>query len=94
MISVLRLLCDEIGPGDYLRYGREEDLSPTSEPRPIVVWNCTKRCNLNCIHCYADADAQSFDAEMTTDEGRAFIRQLAEFGVLLATISPVLWRIV
>lgn len=87
MISVSRLLCDEIGPGDYLRYGREEDPSPTSEPRPIVVWNCTKRCNLNCIHCYADADARSFDAEMTTDEGRAFIRQLAEFGVPVILFS-------
>lgn len=87
MISVSRLLCNQVGPGDHLRYGGEEELSPTSQPRPIVVWNCTKQCNLNCIHCYADADGRSPDIEMTTEEGKAFIRQLAEFGVPVILFS-------
>lgn len=87
MISVSRLLCNQVGPGDHLRYGGEEELSPTSQPRPIVVWNCTKQCNLNCIHCYADADGRSLDIEMTTEEGKAFIHQLAEFGVPVILFS-------
>ena len=87
MISVSRLLCDEIGPGDHLRYGREGKLPPTSEARPIVVWNCTRRCNLKCIHCYADATTQRHNHEMNFEEGKAFIRQLAEFGVPVLLFS-------
>ncbi|MDY6917281.1 MAG: radical SAM protein [Chloroflexota bacterium] len=87
MISVSRLLCDGVGPGDHLRYGVEGETSPTAFPRPVVVWNCTRLCNLNCVHCYADAAAQSAEGEMTGEEGKAFIRQLAEFGVPVILFS-------
>jgi len=87
MISVSRLLCDHVGPGDHLRYGEERDPPPTPQPRPIVVWNCTRQCNLNCIHCYADASGRNLDTEMTTDEGKAFIGQLAAFGVPVILFS-------
>lgn len=87
MISVSRLLCDEIGPGDHLRYGKEGNLPPASEARPIVVWNCTRRCNLNCIHCYSDATAGSINREMDFDEGKSFIRQLADFRVPVLLFS-------
>ena len=87
MISVSRLLCDEIGPGDYLRYGKDGNPSALSDNPPIVVWNCTRRCNLHCIHCYAGAANRDFEGEMTTEEGKAFISQLAEFGVPVLLFS-------
>jgi len=87
VISVSRLLCDEIGPGDELRYGHHGHLSPPSEARPIVVWNCTRKCNLSCIHCYADAAIGEADREMSTEEGKDFIRQLAEFNVPVLLFS-------
>ena len=87
MISISRLLCDEIGPGDHLRYGSEDDPLPASAHRPIVVWNCTRRCNLSCVHCYADARTAQSDGEMGTDEGKDFIRQLADFGVPVVLFS-------
>ncbi|MCP4609140.1 MAG: hypothetical protein GY845_10555, partial [Planctomycetes bacterium] len=87
MISISRLLCDESGPGDELRYGHCGRLSPVLEARPIVVWNCTRRCNLNCIHCYADAASANTDGEMDNEEGKAFIRQLAEFKVPVLLFS-------
>jgi radical SAM protein with 4Fe4S-binding SPASM domain len=87
MISVSRLLCNGIGPGDYLRYGSEIEQTPTRELRPIVVWNCTRRCNLNCIHCYANASEKNPGGEMNTDEGKDFILQLAEFGVPVLLFS-------
>lgn len=87
MISISRLLFDEIGPGDHLRYGHGGgDLAPASVARPIVVWNCTRRCNLRCVHCYADA-VPTGEPEMTTDEGRAFIGHLADFGVPVLMFS-------
>lgn len=87
MISVSRLLCDEIGPGDYLRYGKEGAHSPMVGQKPIVVWNYTKRCNLRCVHCYADAYVQGTDVEMSTEEGRVFIQRLADFGVPVVLFS-------
>ncbi len=93
MISISRLLCDIIGPGDGLRYVRKEPHAPginqpTEEtPRPIVVWNCTRRCNLYCIHCYANAGSQSSPGEMDTASGKAFIRDLADFGVPVLLFS-------
>lgn len=89
MISVSRLLCDHVGPGDHLRYAPEQGASssPSPQPRPVVVWNCTRQCNLNCIHCYADATSGSTDSEMTTEEGKCFIRQLADFGVAVLLLS-------
>lgn len=81
MISITRLLCDTAGPGDHLRYERKEIV------RPVVVWNCTRQCNLSCIHCYASADNRKSAAEMDTTEGKAFISDLAEFGVPVVLFS-------
>lgn len=81
MISVSRLLCDEIGPGDNLRYERRES------PRPVVVWNYTRQCNLNCLHCYASADATRSPDELDSGAGEAFIRDLAEFKVPVLLFS-------
>ena len=82
MISISRLLCDTIGPGDYLRYGERKDI-----PRPIVVWNCTRQCNLRCLHCYASAGNQRSPAEMNTVAGKAFVRDLGDFGVPVILFS-------
>ena len=83
MLSVSRLLCDEVGPGDHLRYrdgGR-------SSGKPIVVWNCTSKCNLKCVHCYSSSDSSGRSSSMSTGEGRAFIHQLADFGVPVLLFS-------
>ncbi len=87
MISISRLLCDGIGPGDHLRYGTDGDPSARSSQRPIVVWNCTRRCNLKCVHCYADALSDETNSEMTTEQGKRFIEQLARFGVPVLLFS-------
>ncbi len=79
MISISRLLCDNIGPGDNLRYGGPQP--------PIVVWNCTRQCNLSCLHCYADAKSVCSPDEMSTEEAKTFIRGLAEFGVPVLLFS-------
>ncbi len=93
MISISRLLCDTISPGDSLRYG---EITPHSAgintparavPRPVVVWNCTKQCNLSCIHCYASADSRRAPEEMDTIAGKAFISDLADFGVPVILLS-------
>ena len=81
MISITRLLCNNPGPGDHLRYEKKDP------PRPIVVWNCTRQCNLSCLHCYASADNHRSTGEMDTSAGRGFIRDLADFGVPVILFS-------
>ncbi|MGD2164508.1 MAG: radical SAM protein [Anaerolineae bacterium] len=92
MISVTRLLCDEIGPQDHLRYRwRKKAYKSTKEAnlhrKPIVVWNSTKACNLRCIHCYYTAKAQPDPDELTTDEAKHFIDNLADFGAPVLLFS-------
>ena len=86
MISISRLLCDMAGPGDSLRYGKRIEHSSEEKgfvdiPHPVVVWNCTRQCNLQCIHCYASANSQQFPGEMDTAAAERFIRDLANFGI-------------
>jgi len=93
VISISRLLCDVVEPGDVLRYGVEtanrlETAHPKGDaPRPIVVWNCTRQCNLHCLHCYSNAVSHSSSGAMNTQEGKAFIRDLADFGVPVLLFS-------
>ncbi|MBN1262444.1 MAG: radical SAM protein [Anaerolineae bacterium] len=93
MISVTRLLCDQIGPQDRLRYRWRKEADTSSEleinlkRKPIVVWNSTKACNLRCIHCYYTAHAEPDPDELTTAEARAFIDDLADFGAPVLLFS-------
>ncbi|MFQ6015566.1 MAG: radical SAM protein [Anaerolineae bacterium] len=87
MLGVTRLLNGTMTPGDVLRYGRSTARGPahllhySQDKRPIVVWNCTQRCNLHCMHCYADAADRDFPGEMITAEGKQLLEDLAEFRV-------------
>lgn len=84
MISVTKLLGGPEFYGDRLRYDATSSKQTTGTKQglgPVVVWNSTKTCNLECIHCYASAKKSKFPGEMTTEEGRAFIDDLADFKV-------------
>ena len=91
MISISRLLCGTVSPGDSLRY-RETMPGPTGTGKPdaampVVVWNCTGQCNLRCIHCYASATNRDSDGQMDTAMGLKFINDLAEFEVPVILFS-------
>ncbi len=44
----------------------------------IVVWNITQACNLTCKHCYQDAAHKPLPDELTWEEKRDVLEQLAE----------------
>lgn len=77
MINCTRLLCDKPGFYDEIRYQKGK---PADTCRPIVVWNSTRRCNLKCIHCYIDAQRTQDTGELTTQEAKILIDDLAVFG--------------
>jgi len=91
MIGFTKLLCGVATIGEALNYGRQGDsgvpahmLQFTTADRPLVAWNMTRRCNLRCLHCYLDSEDRDYAGELTTDQARAMIDDLAEMG------SPVL----
>ncbi len=91
MISVTKLLASHSEHyGDHLRYHREtkDTHNGTSKGRgPVVVWNCTQRCNLNCIHCYSDASSSCGPGELTYEAGKHLIDDLSEFNVPVLLFS-------
>ena len=93
MIGVTKLLCGTATPGDVLRYGRESRDLPHNylqfarDKRPIVVWNVSRACNLRCVHCYAEAARGSSGDELTTEQAKAMIDDLAEFGAPVLLFS-------
>ncbi|MBP9561204.1 MAG: radical SAM protein, partial [Syntrophorhabdaceae bacterium] len=94
MIGISKLYCGAVEASDPLRYARDSGRLPShllqfsKDKRPVVVWNMTKRCNLQCIHCYARAENENYRGnELSTGEGKALIDDLAVFGVPVLLFS-------
>ncbi len=96
MINLTRLWTGQAQPADHLRYGREglpasstSACTPASSRtrKPIVVWNISRTCNLNCIHCYADSHAVKYPGELSWEQCRAVIDDLADYGISALLLS-------
>jgi len=82
MVNITKLYCGEDQPADGLRYGHGHGAPKSAaERRPIVVWNVTRTCNLRCVHCYSDSYAQKYSGELTNEDAKRVIDDLAAFQV-------------
>jgi len=89
VINISKLYCDEVTPGDWLRYGKEGsgeragEIVPkkASQRRPIVVWNITRACNLKCVHCYNDSGVGKPFKDISTEKAKEVLDDLAQYGV-------------
>ena len=90
MISVTKLLLAKEYQGDELRYRKGAATmkhGASAGYGPVVAWNMTRTCNLHCRHCYMDADAKKNAGELTTEEAKHFIDDLAAFRVPALLLS-------
>ena len=90
MISVTKLLFGENFFGDSLRYTKNAHKMQNGAAEgvgPVVVWNSTRTCNLKCRHCYMNSDSGKYRGELTTDEAKNFIDDLAAFKVPVLLFS-------
>lgn len=93
MIGISKLYCGTVEPSDALRYGRHSSQLPShllqfsADKKPVVVWNVTRRCNLRCVHCYAHAKDRVDRDELTTEQGKSLLDDLAAFGVPVVLFS-------
>ncbi len=90
MIGISKLYCGQVEPSDALRYGRKSGQLPShllqfaEDKKPVVVWNMTRRCNLKCVHCYAKALEVEGKDDISTEQAKVMINDLAAYG------SPVM----
>ena len=93
MIGISKLYCATVEPSDTLRYSRQSGQLPShllqfsADKKPVVVWNMTRRCNLRCVHCYAQSEDISYDNELTHEQSLKMIDDLAGFGVPVILFS-------
>ncbi|MDR2893439.1 MAG: 12,18-didecarboxysiroheme deacetylase [Deltaproteobacteria bacterium] len=94
MIGISKLYCGQVEPSDALRYQRHSGQLPShllqfsADKKPVVVWNMTRRCNLKCVHCYAQAlDEQAGQDDISTAKAKEMIDDLAAFGAPVMLFS-------
>lgn len=93
MIGISKLYCGQVEPSDALRYGRHSGKLPShllqfsADKKPVIVWNMTQRCNLKCVHCYAHAlEVEGVD-DISTDQAKSMIDDLAAYGAPVMLFS-------
>lgn len=92
MINLTTLYAGAGSSSDALRYGRAASqgtgaASTARERKPVVVWTMSRSCNLHCVHCYADSDDRAYPGELTVEEARRMLEDLAQFGIPALLLS-------
>lgn len=68
-------------PHHDARKGVVRTLHRDAAERPhVVVWEVTRACQLACLHCRADAFTRPDPRQLTTDEGKRLLDDLAAYG--------------
>lgn len=90
MLGITKLLCGSENFGDKLRYtegAAQQKHGVRDGFGPVVVWNCTRSCNLKCVHCYAKSENKKYASELTTLEAKKLIDDLSDFKVPVILFS-------
>ncbi|HEY3396490.1 MAG TPA: putative heme d1 biosynthesis radical SAM protein NirJ2 [Armatimonadota bacterium] len=53
----------------------------------LISWNTTRRCNQFCAHCYRSAGPEADPRELSTEEGKQLIAEIARAGFRLLVLS-------
>lgn len=97
MINLTKLICGNVTISEIIKKDADKKASSlhfSSDKSPIVVWNMTRQCNLTCKHCYIQGQDKKSNNELTTNEAKAFIQDLAmiKVPILLFTGGEPLLR--
>src|SRR5450830_948196 len=76
MIGISKLYCGAVEPGDVLRYDRDSSKLPSDllqfsrDKKPVVVWNCTQKCNLKCMRVVISTNGTQITPEKAEEYAR------------------------
>ncbi len=91
MIGCTKLICGKATVSEAIKYKEGEIpshlLQFSTNSRPIVVWNMNNRCNLNCKHCYVEAEDEKKEGELNTQEAKRFIQDLGKLKIPVLLFS-------
>ena len=87
-----------MGPQDkceyYMKLGHSPKAAetPTEKYVPLIIsWNVTRKCNLECSHCYINASTEKHPDEhldeLTTQEAKKLMDQIAEVSRPMLVLS-------
>jgi len=87
MIALSKLVGGKATVSKRLTYKSEEKIPKAlveskRKPIPVVVWNITSKCNLRCVHCYANADGVN-----EFEKASSFIDDLSSIKIPVLLIS-------
>lgn len=72
---------------DVSEKGDSELFKACNASRPLVVFNITKQCNLDCLHCYLKSENKKYEGELTTEQIKNTIDSLAETKIPILLLS-------
>jgi len=72
---------------DVSKRSRQTASKVSSALRPLAVFNITRKCNLDCRHCYLESENRVFKGELTTKEVEKTINSLAKIKVPILLLS-------
>ncbi len=55
--------------------------------KPVVIWNLTRRCNLQCRHCYTTSADHVFPGELTHEQAMGVLEDLRGFKIPALILS-------
>lgn len=55
--------------------------------KPVVIWNLTRRCNLQCRHCYTVSADHVFPGELTEQQAMGVLEDLGQFKIPALILS-------
>lgn len=87
MLRITELLCGPVQGARMPPTQKDGSSPPPSVERPVVIWNLTRRCNLHCLHCYSQSQDRAYADELTTDEGKRLIADLAAYKIPMLILS-------
>ncbi len=67
--------------------------APLPSTLRMVAWEVTRSCNLSCVHCRASAQKGSYPGELSTEEGKKLLEEIAAFSqpiIILTGGEPLL----
>ncbi len=61
--------------------------TPPIPPLRLLAWETTRRCNLDCRHCRAAATQGPYPGELSTDEGKKLLSDVATLGQVVIILT-------
>lgn len=72
---------------DVSKKGKSPLFKACNASSPLVVFNITRQCNLDCLHCYLESKNKKYAGELTLEQIKAAIDSLEKINIPILLLS-------